>query len=332
MLLQQSIFEYLEKRIGQEHLGNRLRMQVDHSVRFFSRGHGGFHWENIEFIPWLLKGALKAAGLFRRGQRNTMAYRVVEVDVMLPKLASELDRLAVLQLSDLHADAFIDQGERLVSLINSLEFDLCVITGDFRFLTFGDYEGAMRTMHKLLAAVQCEYGVLGVLGNHDFIETVPLLENLGIRLLINEHTSIARDGGAPIWLLGVDDPHFYGLNDLTRTLTGLPESDLKILLVHSPEIIPEAAEAGIDYYLCGHTHGGQICLPGGIPIFTNAACARRFAAGPWRYKQMQGYTSRGTGASCLPVRYFCPPEVTLHRFYCSRRDQETEPAGKIIEK
>jgi uncharacterized protein len=316
MKLEQSIFESLEGRIGQDHLGNRLRMQVDHSVRYFSRGHGGFHWENVEFISWVLKGLLKAVGLYWRGQRNAMAYRLVEIDVQIPKLTQELEGLAILQLSDLHADALNDQGERLVTLINSLHFDLCVITGDFRFLTFGDYDSAMRSMQQLIASIQCEYGVVGVLGNHDFIETVPLLENCGIRILINENIPISRAGGAPLWLIGVDDPHFYGLNDLPQALAGLPEYELKILLVHSPEIIAEAAEAGIDYYLCGHTHGGQICLPGGVPILTNASCARKFTAGSWRFNEMQGYTSRGTGSSGLPVRFFCPPEITLHRFYC----------------
>jgi uncharacterized protein len=315
MMLEQTIFEYLERRIGQEHLGNRLRMQVDHSARYFSRGHGGFHWENIEFISWAMRKILMITGLLGRGQRNTMEYRVVEVEVLLPNLAQTHEGLGILHLSDIHADALIDQGERLSSLINSLHFDLCVITGDFRFLTFGDYERAMRSMQHLLTSIRCEYGVVGVLGNHDFIETVPFLENCGVRILINEHMPIICGDAASIWLLGVDDPHFYGLDDLPLALAGLPESALKILLVHSPEIIPEAAEAGIDYYLCGHTHGGQVCLPGGMPILTNASCARKYTAGPWRYDGMLGYTSRGTGSSGLPVRFFCPPEITLHRFY-----------------
>ena len=65
--------------------------------------------------------------------------------------------------------------------------------------------------------------------------------------------------------------------------------------------------------LCGHTHGGQICLPGGVPVMTNADCPRKYCVGAWRYHGMHGYTSRGTGVSMVDVRLNCPPEVTLHR-------------------
>jgi uncharacterized protein len=77
-------------------------------------------------------------------------------------------------------------------------------------------------------------------------------------------------------------------------------------------LIPKAAEIGFNYYLCGHTHGGQICLPGGIPILTNTGFLKRYIKGPWKRGKMHGYTSRGTGTSGLNVRYFCPPEITLH--------------------
>jgi uncharacterized protein len=89
-----------------------------------------------------------------------------------------------------------------------------------------------------------------------------------------------------------------------------------VLLVHSPELIDEARDFGAGLYLCGHTHGGQICLPGSIPIITNAACSRRFIAGPWQDGPMAGYTHRGTGVSCVPVRFNCPGEVVVHTLRC----------------
>ncbi len=316
--MDQAIFAELEERLGRDYLGQRLRYQVDHSARWFGHGYGGFHWENVETIPWLLKKLLKACGCYQRGLRNAQAYRLEEVTVPLPRLPQEFDGLRLLHLSDLHADVWPDQGQRLIDQIHRLTFDLCVITGDYRFLTFGDYGPVAQAVADLLAALQCEFGIVGVLGNHDFIEKVPLLERLGLRLLINEARPLIR-GAARLWLIGVDDPHFYGLHDLPKAMAGIPPEEAKILLVHSPEITAAAAAAGIDYYLCGHTHGGQICLPGGIPIFYNAHCPRRYSAGAWQCNGMRGYTSRGTGSSGLPVRFFCPPEITLHRLVTGPR-------------
>jgi predicted MPP superfamily phosphohydrolase len=315
--MKQAIFEELEKRLGKDHLGSRLRLQVDHSARLFGHGYGGFHWENIETIPWLLKGILQATGFYERGQRNALNYRVIEVEVSLPGLPPEFQGLRILQLSDIHADAWQDRGQRLLRLVSGLSFDVCVITGDYRFLTFGDYGSVITSVETLVNALQCEFGVIGILGNHDFIEKVPLLENLGIRMLINESLPLHR-GGSVIWLVGLDDPHFYGLHDLSKALANIPRPEIKILLVHTPEIIPAAAAAGLDYYLCGHTHGGQVCLPGGIPIFYNAHCGRKYIAGAWKFNGMPGYTSRGTGSSGLPVRFCCPPEITLHHLVAAR--------------
>jgi predicted MPP superfamily phosphohydrolase len=310
-MVKQAIFDELEKRLGKDHLGSRLRLQIDHSARFFGHGYGGFHWENIETIPWLLKGVLQATGFYERGLRNALNYQVIEVEVLIHSLPPEFHGLRILQLSDIHSDAWQDQGKGLLELISRLSFDVCVITGDYRFLTFGDYGGVIKSVASLITTLQCEFGVIGILGNHDFIEKVPLLESLGIRMLINESLPLQR-GGSVIWLVGLDDPHFYGLHDLSKALANIPRPEVKILLVHTPEIIPAAAAAGIDYYLCGHTHGGQVCLPGGIPIVYNARCKRKYIAGSWKFNGMSGYTSRGTGSSGLPVRFFCPPEVTLH--------------------
>jgi predicted MPP superfamily phosphohydrolase len=85
------------------------------------------------------------------------------------------------------------------------------------------------------------------------------------------------------------------------------------MLSHTPEIFRQAAHAAVDLLLCGHTHGGQICLPGGWPIFLDARIPRRLGRGRWQHAGMQGYTSPGAGASVVEVRLNCPPEVTVHR-------------------
>ena len=92
---------------------------------------------------------------------------------------------------------------------------------------------------------------------------------------------------------------------------------MSILLAHSPEIYKHAAHAYFTVMLCGHTHAGQICLPGGFPLLCNADCRREFCAGAWSYHGMAGYTAAGSGACVVDVRLNCPPEVTLHHLHCA---------------
>jgi predicted MPP superfamily phosphohydrolase len=153
--------------------------------------------------------------------------------------------------------------------------------------------------------------VYGVLGNHDTILMMPALEAMGIRMLLNEAVALAR-GGDTIYLAGIDDSHYYRADNLEKAWAAIPPDTLSILLSHSPEIYRHAAHSGFNIMLCGHTHGGQICLPGGRPLLYNARCPRRFCAGPWAYHHLLGYTSVGAGVSIVDMRLNCPPEITLH--------------------
>ena len=156
-----------------------------------------------------------------------------------------------------------------------------------------------------------------ILGNHDFLEKVALLEEAGLPFLLNESTPIER-GSSRLWICGIDDPHFFRTHDLAAAHAGIPEGETSILLSHSPETYREASEFGYDLHLSGHTHGGQICAPGGIPIYRNApGCRRKHLAGSWREGKMIGYTSRGTGSAGVAARFHCPPEITLHILHSS---------------
>jgi hypothetical protein len=154
--------------------------------------------------------------------------------------------------------------------------------------------------------------VYGVLGNHDTIRMVPALEEIGIRMLLNESEAIER-GGEHIHLVGIDDAHYYRVDNIEKAAASVPVTEFSILLSHTPEIYRQAAHAGFHLLLSGHTHGGQICLPGAIPIILDSDLPRRMGAGAWTYRGMVGYTSAGVGSSILPVRLNCPPEITLHR-------------------
>ncbi len=302
----------LAERMGEATLRKRLRLQIAYSARMF--GGGGVehvHIENIHHIQPVLRVLLRGMGLLERGKRNALDFRVQARTVVFPHLPEGLEGLRILHLSDLHLDGMPDGGVALRRLLAGLAFDLCLVTGDFRYITHSDYRPALRAAAELAPSLECALGVWCVLGNHDFLEMVPGLEANGYRTLLNEHT-MATHGGATFCLAGVDDPHFYGAHDFPRALAGRPAGAFTIMLCHSPEPFREAADHRVDFFLAGHTHAGQICLPGGRIVIANADCPRPQLAGPWRVDGMQGFTSPGQGTSGVPVRFHCPPEVTIH--------------------
>ena len=304
----------LRLRLPEHHLRQRLLRQTQHTVMRFEAHDARlfeWYWENFTLMPRLLEAGLRLTGRLENARQAAIRYRVNRHDVPLPRLPAAFDGYTILHLSDLHIDSMPDGGAALISALDPLRFDLCVLTGDYRFETWGCCDDTYQRLALLMPALACADGVVAILGNHDFIEMVPCLESLGMTVLLNESTRIERHG-AQLWLAGLDDCHFYQVDDLAAATRAIPPGACSLLLVHSPERIAEAAAADVDLYLCGHTHGGQVCLPGGIPIITNARCARRFVRGWWRCEGMPGYTSSGTGASGLPVRIHCPPDISLH--------------------
>jgi predicted MPP superfamily phosphohydrolase len=304
----------IEKRIGRDHLARRFEAQAIYSSVMFGNGRPKFFFNGAEIVPAMVNKIIDILGVRKRFERNLVDYRYNEVDVSLKGLPKGFDGYRILHLSDLHIEGVGDKGKKLGSIISEIDCDLCVITGDYHFYGFGDYTETLTLMEQLVSSIRSRMGIIGILGNNDFIELIPGLESMGIRLLINEAIPLDMEMGR-IWIAGVDDPHKYKTDDLSRAMEDVPVDSIKILLAHSPELVKDAARAGVDYYLCGHTHGGQICLPGGIPISNNARCSRKYTAGMWQYMTMKGYTSKGAGVSAVRARLFCPPEITLHRLH-----------------
>ena len=302
----------LIERVGETHFRQRSTIEIYHADDVFGRGRTLFHIENADRILNLLTFGLQFTGLFKRGLRNLLDIQVVENTFYLPRLPHAFAGYTILQISDLHVDSVPGLVEAVTEAVRGLEYDLCVITGDYRWRTSGTDEAAQAGMSQLMPHLNGP--VYGILGNHDFLEFVPPLEAMGLPFLLNETVAIEK-AGERIYLSGVDDPHFYETHNLQKAADSIPPAACSILLAHSPEIYRQAAAAGYDVVLCGHTHAGQICLPGRIPILNNANCPRSMVYGPWQYHLTQGYTSAGAGASGVPVRFFCPPEVTLHRLY-----------------
>jgi len=288
----------------------RQSIEKGHLDFWHRRGRGSYHLENVTLARGLLKLALRLTRLVGRGERNVLDLQLRGIDFSFPNLPPAFDGFTILHLSDLHLDCLSGLSERLTEVINRIPVDLCVLTGDYRFDVKGSAETADRELAKVLPCLRSRLGTVGILGNHDFLEAVASLERMGVRMLLNSSLEI-RQGAESIWLVGLDDPHYYGCDDLPAAMKGVPREAFKVLLVHSPEMLREASAAGFDLYLCGHTHAGQICLPWLGPIIRNAACPRRFIRGKWSYEEVQGYTSAGVGASLLPVRFQCRPEVVV---------------------
>jgi uncharacterized protein len=310
----EELLETLEERLGRVHAQQRLNMERDYEERFNGRVNF-FNPDKWYSVHSIITQALKLTGLYRLGARNTERIQVRHNRIELPELPTGFDGFTILHLSDLHADMNPAAVERMAELAVTLEYDICVLTGDFRGKAYGPFDAALRAMSRVLS--QLSESVYGVLGNHDSLRMLPELEAMGIRMLVNESETIMR-GNQRIHLAGVDDANYYAAANVEKAASGIPPGEFSILLSHTPEIYKQAAEAGFHLCLSGHTHGGQICLPGSIPVTLSCDLPRRMGAGPWNYHTMAGYTSVGVGSSIIPVRFNCPPEITLHHLHCTR--------------
>jgi predicted MPP superfamily phosphohydrolase len=312
-LTSDEVARILEGRLGRLHARQRIGIEREHEARIFGQGLTAFHIENLPGSSSVIEGLLRLSGTYKMGRANAANVELRRNRVASAGIPAAFDGFSILHLSDLHADISAEATKRAAALVASLSYDLCVLTGDYRGQTFGPYRPAMEIMRDLRAALTGE--VFAVLGNHDTIEMVPDLERMGIAVLLNENVRIER-GSASIYLAGVDDAHFFRVDNLEKAASGIPEEAFSILLSHTPEIYRQAAHAGFDLMLSGHTHGGQICLPGGAALTLEARLPRRMGRGAWRHGELIGYTSAGCGASIVPVRFNCPPEITLHRLGC----------------
>lgn len=303
------MLDLLEKRLGRRYARQRLGIEKDHEAQVFGQGINFFHIENLKPSHALIRAVLMASGLYWHGARNAAKVELRHNRIVSPQLPQAFDGFTILQLSDLHVEMSEAAMRRVIALVKDLDYDLCVLTGDYRGDTYGRYDTTLAGMAAVRAALSGS--IYGVLGNHDTIRLVPGLEEMGIKILLNENETIER-GGERIHLAGIDDAHFYQMDNIEKAAGDIPHDAFSILISHTPEIYRQAAHADFNVLLSGHTHGGQICLPGCIPITLDSVLPRSMGAGPWRHHDMIGYTSVGAGVCIVPVRFNCPPEITLH--------------------
>jgi predicted MPP superfamily phosphohydrolase len=243
---------------------------------------------------------------------------VREVRIALRRLPPSFSPLRVLHFSDVHLAGRRKQEERLLGLLSSLPADMIAFCGDviFRYTTSGTF--GLSFFERLSQRVRPRLGMHLVRGNHDNAEVVRLLIDAGYDLLLNRHTVI-REGDSSMYLIGVDDPRWgperqpkrWQCHELHKAMAGVPADAFKIVLSHSPDILPDAASAGVDLVLAGHSHGGQIRLPWLGALMTRTRIQQRYAWGLQTWGETVCHTTCGAGSSFPPIRLSCPQEIVL---------------------
>jgi predicted MPP superfamily phosphohydrolase len=268
----------------------------------------------LDLVKAGLRLALRLCGLWQRGLANGLDICYRTVDLSLARLPREFDGYRILHISDPHFDAADGLGEAIVRRVAGVEVDLCVLTGDFRSAERGPFTEfeILEPLAAIRRGVRAPDGFLATLGNHDPADLVAPLRDLGLPVLINR-THRVRRGGQAIALTGIDDVHRYYTYAAHAALAAHDPQAFGLVLAHSPEMAGEAAAAGHNLYLCGHCHGGQLCLPGGRPLITHLSRHPDLYVGLWRYGEMWGYTSTGAGVADPPIRFNCQGEVTEFR-------------------
>lgn len=268
------------------------------------------NFETFFYYRVLMQNMFKASGIYRKGLANAGRVSLVEQSIILPRLPRSLEGMRILLLTDLHLDGQPDLAETVADLVSPLQVDICLVGGDIRMGTYGPIAPALRQLKKIVPHLHAEQGIYGVLGNHDCLEMIPDLEDLGIVMLINDSVFLQK-GNEGLYLVGLDDSHYYRTHDPAMAYAEIPLDAFSVVLSHSPEAFQEVSSFSPDLFLCGHTHGGQIRLPNRGPLFTHSRAPRFTAAGLWQYGKMIGYTSCGVGSSGIPLRFNCSPEISL---------------------
>lgn len=260
--------------------------------------------------------------------RGLAAPQVRRLSAWDSRLPEAFDGYRILHLTDLHLEMAPELVTRALAALPERDYDLLVITGDFRDAAC--YSTLEEPLRQLLSGLRLKDGVLATLGNHDSLAALPLLERMGIQLLMNASAIISR-GGASMTLTAVEDSHFHYSEDSVKALTHSAPG-YKMVLAHTPDFFRWSAVAGYNLYLCGHTHGGQICLPGGHPLLIHTVAPLSKIRDPWQQGAMLGFTGRGLGFSRLAIRTFCPPEVaviTLRRLASGEGSYWREDGARI---
>jgi len=259
--------------------------------------------------------------------------RLTQVELYWPHLPLELEGLRLLHVGDLHTRGWGAAEEALSRLLAEPRFDLLVCTGDLCYphrpkLFCTDHAapeaagrhtaGGFRLYPNVATALdvcarlfsRLPRPAVAVQGNHDPKALMERLAALGVTILANAAAVVPLPGRAPLQVVGVRCAN-RDRTDAAAALAQLRGGLFTIALCHYPELAEALAAGGADLVLAGHTHGGQLCLPGGRPLMTHSRTGRRYVAGLERLASTLVFTTRGAATTFLHLRLFCPAELAL---------------------
>lgn len=238
-------------------------------------------------------------------------FEVTRPTVSVPNLPASFDGLRIAFITDLHHGPytglpFITSVVRATQVLNP---DLILLGGDY-CLREGKY---IRPCLEVLKSLSAPLGVYGVLGNHDYThgleETQRELRRAGVEELTNGGVWVRR-GNDRVRLAGVDDL-WWGKPDAGVAIGDVKAEDAVVLLSHNPDYCETLRDPRVGLVLSGHTHGGQVRVPGMRNPFIPSRYGEKYSHGLVDAPSCRVYVSRGLGATGMPVRYNCPPELTL---------------------
>lgn len=244
----------------------------------------------------------------RHAMDEASSLSLERVEIHLTRLPKKLDGLRIIHLSDIHHSPFtsLDHIERAVKIANRLKPDMFALTGDY----VSHERKYIAPVAEVLGQLRSKLGTFACLGNHDHWTQPELVVSkfraAGINVLVNEGFRL-ETRGASFWLCGVDD-HMVGKTDLASAVKGSFPDEMKLLLAHNPIIFRQAARRGVDLTLSGHTHGGQVKVR---DPEKRILPRRKLSSGLHSRLESQIYITRGIGTVVLPIRYQCPPEISL---------------------
>lgn len=269
-------------------------------------------WQRLLVV---LSGLGVLAGLIVAvGSRFVFPFRprVGHLVVELPRHHEHLDGTTIAFVTDTHIGPHFsaENLQPVAEMLEEIRPDIVLFGGDY----ISESPRFMEDAAKVLGAIArtARHGSWGILGNHDLSNIrsriVAALEAQGIRMLVNDADCIRLPSGE-LWVAGVDDA-ILGRPDLHATLRQVPVDAITILLWHEPDRAEDAARFGPLLQLSGHTHGGQVRIPF-LGEVSAPVLGRRFVQGRFEVGDMTLYVSNGIGMYRPPVRFNCPPEVTL---------------------
>ncbi len=235
---------------------------------------------------------------------------VRECVLELDHLADELDGLRIVQVSDLHfTEHWHEAYDRSIEIIGSLSADLILCTGDIVH-SRRSHRPAMPQVERFFGSLRSRLGTYSILGNHDHAPMADELGDLGVTVINGRE--ILRSGASELELIGAPGlkrehltSHF--IHQMPPRSRGIP----RIVMAHYPDHFERLSYLDPDIYLCGHTHGGQVCLPGGFPIIRHDSSPRGFCRGYHKRGRSHYIVNHGFGYSGFNIRVFCPAEVVL---------------------